>query len=362
MMMSGNCLVCDRQLQNSGNQGLDYYFDCDTCGKYSTDTKTLWGIQNTQNSPEYQKLKPKLCSKIYYHNLYHQTRYFITWEAVEALKTENTSPAQILNRLIEFLYEEQYQLNSFRWQDYFLFPVLQSFDRNVQEEYFRELEKQDIIKQFQTLSEYHPSNPRLPTRLNFVQGNAKNSNASSFNDKPYLKDLQFFQGVRTLKGFEVYEELKKGKSKSNQVFMALQYDNELAANFYKNFLTPALKEFKLDLKDLRDSSKIGSLLVAQMEAEIRQSKFLIADITPVDGKHNANVYWEAGLARGLDKPVLYLCEASKFKKLPFDTNGFLHVKYDLSSEEKVKDAIKEIQAKIYNTFPNELVLPDNKVS
>lgn len=361
MMMSGNCLVCDRQLQNSGNQGLDYYFDCDTCGKYSTDTKTLWGIQNTQNSPEYQKLKPKLCSKIYYHNLYHQTRYFITWEAVETLKTENTSPAQILNRLIEFLYEEQYQLNSFRWQDYFLFPVLQSFDRNVQEEYFRELEKQDIIKQFQTSLEPHPLNTSLPTQFIFGNDNADNLEASSSsNEKPFFHEyLHFFEGVRTLKGFEVYEKLKQGKAKSNQVFMALQFNSE-ADTFYQQYLKPAVEALGLELKDLRELSKAGKL-TSQMEAEIRQSKLVIADITPVEGKHNANVYWEAGFAQGLGKPVIYMANKRSMEetKLPFDTASHLHILYDFSSPE---EAMQDLQAKIYNTFPNELVLPDNKVS
>jgi hypothetical protein len=317
MMMSENCLICNTELTYHGSKDLMKNFICPVCGSY--DMNVLMVDRFTQNATTYEDIKPKLCSKIYYHNFYHQNPCVVDHKDLETLKTENTSPAQIINRLIEFLYENQ-KLSFFNSDPLEKFyPVCESFSYGEIHNYIDELERQELI--------------------------LKTSSAVY---------------KRTLKGFEVYEELKKGKSKSNQVFMALQYNNELANDFYTKFLIPALEEFKLDLKDLRDLSNMGELLVAQMEAEIRQSKFLIADITPVEGKNNANVYWEAGLARGLDKPVLYLCEASKFEKLPFDTNGFLHVKYDLSSEEKIENAIKEIKAKIYNTFPNELRLTDNK--
>ena len=341
MMMSENCLICSTEgVKETPTNGLYRHFDCDVCGEYKI-SGTALAIENDISSFD-QHQKAVLCSIVYDYYKNKQEPFFIKSGNVnsELINAQSKNPAEILNCLIEFLYKDKYQLNTSIIYYSEFFPIAQTFDKEILMFYLKELEHRNVLA---IIAVRYASG---------VRGEVL----------PNGHECYPLKVVLTLKGFEVYEELKKGKSKSNQVFMALQYDNELAANFYKNFLTPALKEFKLDLKDLRDSSKIDSLLVAQMEAEIRQSKFLIADITPVDGKHNANVYWEAGLARGLDKPVLYLCEASKFEKLPFDTNGFLHVKYDLSSEEKVKDAIKEIQAKIYNTFPNELPLPDNKVS
>ena len=47
-------------------------------------------------------------------------------------------------------------------------------------------------------------------------------------------------------------------------------------------------------------------------------------------------------------------------KLPFDTGSHLHVFYDASSPEGRAEAIADLQAKIFNTFPNELILPDNR--
>ena len=329
--MSENCLICNTEnvveLPNFG----DYkHFECSVCTEYKI-SGTALASQGGINSFD-QDQKAVLCSIVYDYYKNKQEPFFIKSGNVnsELINAQRKNPAEILNRLVEFLYEDKYQLGYVTISDFEFYPILQTFNKHAIKGYFEELNEQKITKDFSS----------IPNQ---------------------------YQGCLTLKGFEVYEELKKGKAKSNQVFMALQYNNEPAANFYKNSLIPALEEFKLDLKDLRDLSKMDDLLVAQMEAEIRQSKFLIADITPLKHEkcpdiniHNANVYWEAGFARGLGKPVLLLCEASKFEKLPFDTGGFLHVQYDLSSEEKIEDAIKEIKAKIYNTFPNELRLLDNK--
>ncbi len=67
------------------------------------------------------------------------------------------------------------------------------------------------------------------------------------------------------------------------------------------------------------------------------------------------MYWEAGFAEGLGKPVIYMAKEGTI--LPFDTRTHLHIFYDASSPEK---AMQDLQAKIYNTFPNELVLPSSR--
>ena len=321
--MSENCLICNTELTYHGSKDLMKNFICPVCGSY--DMNVLMVDRFTQNATTYDDIKPKLCSKIYYHNLYHHKPYFIDYEDLETLKTENTSPAQILNRLIEFLYQDQHELDSFRYPTADLFPILQSFNVHVHINYFKELESQNIVQDFQRIQ-------LSPER---------------------------FVGIRTFQGFEAYEELKKGKSKSNQVFMALQFDSD-ADKFYKDHLKSAVEKLGLELKDLRELSKAGKL-TSQMEAEIRQSKLIIADITPVKKKPNANVYWEAGFAQGLGKPVIYMADKKSSKtKLPFDTGSHLHVFYDASSPEGRAEAIADLQAKIFNTFPNELILPDNK--
>jgi len=56
---------------------------------------------------------------------------------------------------------------------------------------------------------------------------------------------------------------------------------------------------------------------------IKKCKFLIADFT--EQKHG--VYFEAGFALGLKRPVIYTCSEEDFKDTHFDTNHYPHIVY-----------------------------------
>lgn len=65
-----------------------------------------------------------------------------------------------------------------------------------------------------------------------------------------------------------------------------------------------------------------------MIAEIRKSKFVVADFT----QHKHGVYFEAGFALGLQKPVIYLCHKDDFENTHFDTNHYPHIIYESLEE------------------------------
>ena len=70
-----------------------------------------------------------------------------------------------------------------------------------------------------------------------------------------------------------------------------------------------------------------------MRIQIRDSKFVIADLT----HGNQGAYWEAGFAEGLGKPVIYICEKSKFEEpgwVHFDTNHNTTITWSEGDEEK----------------------------
>ena len=73
-------------------------------------------------------------------------------------------------------------------------------------------------------------------------------------------------------------------------------------------------------------------------AEIRTSHFLIADVT----LQRAGVYFEAGFAMGLGRPVIWTCRQDDMKNVHFDTRQYSHVvwtdPYDLRT--KLADRIK----------------------
>jgi nucleoside 2-deoxyribosyltransferase len=78
-----------------------------------------------------------------------------------------------------------------------------------------------------------------------------------------------------------------------------------------------------------------------MIAEIRKSKFMVADFT--DHKHG--VYFEAGMMMGLGRPVIFTCREDQLGKAHFDTRQYSHIIWNTPEElrEKLK---RRIQATI----------------
>ena len=57
---------------------------------------------------------------------------------------------------------------------------------------------------------------------------------------------------------------------------------------------------------------------AQIEHEIRNSAFVVADVT----KQNQGVYYEAGFARALGLPVIWSVKQNDLKRVHFDTRQY----------------------------------------
>ena len=82
-------------------------------------------------------------------------------------------------------------------------------------------------------------------------------------------------------------------------------------------MSPTVKELGYELIDLRDVARAG-VIDNLLRAQIRDAAFVLVDLT----HDNPGAYWEAGYAEGRGKPVLYLCEKTKFDaaRTHFDTN------------------------------------------
>jgi nucleoside 2-deoxyribosyltransferase len=152
----------------------------------------------------------------------------------------------------------------------------------------------------------------------------------------------------TPKGWERFEELKKEKPQTNKAFMAMKFDNAALDMTYKERFAPIVKAAGFDLKRVDAQDEIQSGLITQrMIAQIRNSRFLIADLS----LQNNGVYWEAGFATGLDIPVFYVIEEKEFEKRHFDIYQHLIIQYsfDESSKHYVDKACLNLWAAIYNT-------------
>jgi hypothetical protein len=157
--------------------------------------------------------------------------------------------------------------------------------------------------------------------------------------------------ILTPKGWERYGEIKKGIFNTKEVFMAMKYDDHQLNQAYVHF-KKAVETTGFKLQILDEILKAG-LIDDQLRVSIRQSKFMLVDLT----HGNAGAYWEAGFAEGLGKQVIYLCEKAHWEenKTHFDTNHLTTVPWSLLT---IEEDMKRLKATIRATFPAEATVED----
>ena len=109
---------------------------------------------------------------------------------------------------------------------------------------------------------------------------------------------------------------------STQAFVAMWFDGAMDG-VYGEGVEPAIraagyKPMRIDRK--QDVLKIDDEIIA----EIRRSRFLVADFTHGKDGARGGVYFEAGFAFGLGIPVIYTCRKDAIDKIHFDTRQYHH--------------------------------------
>lgn len=132
-------------------------------------------------------------------------------------------------------------------------------------------------------------------------------------------------------GWERIQAMERPGGESAQAFVAMWFDPSQTEYFEKGF-KPAIeadkriKALRIDRKD--HNNKIDDEIVA----EIRRSRFLVADFTD----HRGGVYFEAGFALGLGLPVIWCCHEEHIKHAHFDTRQYNHITYKDPEDLRVK--------------------------
>jgi hypothetical protein len=158
----------------------------------------------------------------------------------------------------------------------------------------------------------------------------------------------------TMEGWQRYEALKHKQETSRTAFMAMKFGDATLNDVVERCFKPAVAQTGFELRLLTDKQPAG-LIDNQMRAAILSARFLIADLT--HGSHGA--YWEAGFGEGLNLPVIYTCEATKWEdsKTHFDTNHMVTIKWDTSDLDKAGD---ELTATIRATLRAEAKQTDDE--
>ncbi len=157
-------------------------------------------------------------------------------------------------------------------------------------------------------------------------------------------DSQGMNVVVSGDGIARMQELEeaRGRELSAQVFVAMWFNKGLD-EVYEEGIVPAIKD--CGLNPLRiDAKETNQKVCDEIIAEIRRSKFLVADCTGSRG----GVYFEAGFAMGLGIPVIWTCRNREddIKELHFDTRQYSHVLWDDAA-----DMRKKLRNRIAATIP-----------
>ena len=153
-----------------------------------------------------------------------------------------------------------------------------------------------------------------------------------------------FHGVVTVTGYSRIADVAINAT-SAQVFVAMWFHESMDDAFHQG-IAPAVQEagyrpFRIDEKP--DVVKIDDEIIA----EIRRSRFLVADFTQYKREARGGVYYEAGFAEGIGIPVIYAChkDVVNANNLHFDTRQYAHIVWERPEELRI-GLLNRIRARI----------------
>lgn len=143
----------------------------------------------------------------------------------------------------------------------------------------------------------------------------------------------------TYKGLKEAQKLKYEVSLSDFAFVAMWFNDMEMRDAYSVAIEPAVKiasegqinAFRVDRKEHNDD------ITDEIIAGIKKSRFVIADMTGYRG----GVYYEAGYARGLGKPVILTCRKDWFDGEKNNSGNII--------KEKIHFDINHLNVIVWNT-------------
>ncbi|MFL5311650.1 MAG: hypothetical protein ACJ79H_14460 [Myxococcales bacterium] len=135
---------------------------------------------------------------------------------------------------------------------------------------------------------------------------------SRFTEHPYLNKYSL-----TKEGWERYRRLQGSSPSGNQAFVAMSFAEELKAIFHSG-IAAALRESGWS-PYRADVAEHNGMIIDEVIAQIRASRLVIADAT--GDRHN--VYFEAGFAEGLGRPVIWTIQQGAVRHFDVNQRNFI---------------------------------------
>lgn len=135
----------------------------------------------------------------------------------------------------------------------------------------------------------------------------------------------------TVEGWNRVQPLPRPGGIPRRCFVAMWF-SDVTKDAYDRGIEPGVID--AGFKPIRiDRKEHNNEIPDEIMAEIRDCQFMVADFT---GQRHG-VYYEAGFAVGLGRPVIYCCREDEVPKLHFDTNHKNHVVW--TTPEELRDRL-----------------------
>lgn len=118
-------------------------------------------------------------------------------------------------------------------------------------------------------------------------------------------------------------EQEMSAAPGDTAFVAMWFSPEMTAA-YDEAILPAIEQ--LGYRAVRiDRQEHNNKIDDEIIAEIRRARFVVADFSCNAEGARGGVYYEAGFAAGLGKPVIFTVRESDLSRVHFDTRQFNHI-------------------------------------
>ena len=172
------------------------------------------------------------------------------------------------------------------------------------------------------------------------------------NDK-YVSTIDRYS--LTVEGYARIAELEGIYTDSSQAFVAMWFHDSMS-DVWEQGIKPGVED--AGYQPIRiDRQEHNNKICDEIIAEIKRSRFVVADFTQGDDGARGGVYYEAGFAHGLKIPVIFTCRKDTLDKLHFDTRQYNHIVWEMPRElrQKLKERICAIIGDGSQTDDNRIV-------
>lgn len=134
----------------------------------------------------------------------------------------------------------------------------------------------------------------------------------------------------TVEGYARLAEMENVVAVSSRAFVAMWFDESLHSA-WDAAIKPAIENTGYEAIRI-DKQEHLNRIDDQIIAEIRRSRFIVADFTHGSDGARGGVYYEAGFAHGLNIPVIFTCRKESIENVHFDTRQYNHIVWDRPEE------------------------------